>query len=979
MQGHVSNAESSHRVLERKDWFDEKQKVTDEVLKAFKFKHLCSLFKTFTEKSTEEKKAEMRDIFLHLKSMWQEKEPSPGRTHVPHPDETEILAGMVPACLAYPILRLLVPGLDSLRSKYGIQAKALSQIYINTMGLKGASADESWQQLLHFTDERAAGEAAGMLSEVVFKFLKERNHNILLEESDTKRQYREHRIRVWEVDQALDALAHAYKGAGAGAQARSALGNLIARCTPDENRWLVRLILKEMRLRTSEMTILKWYFPGAEVEYNSHHDLKILCEKSEEEMQKMYRTDGAYQDARRSRVILNKPFGVELSARGNSDFFEAQFKDMLKGSANAGVVIEPKYDGQRLQVHKNGKHVQLFSRNLVDENSNYAKWLAGPINAQVEAMSCVLDGEVVLWNHETDQLSKESVSMRGVGRMGSAEPFERLRSFAINNDPPSHGGTVGRQSLKFMVFDVLYLDGAVVNDRSTRRTYALDTWQVAWKPRHERKRILESIVKTDASRPDDIISIAPYEAVTSADEVREKLHEYVVDLGHEGLVMKNMSAEYAVNKRSPIVSLKLKPDYFGGGITDIDAVIIGGSYGTGERRSKMLSHFHLALLQEHAVNDDQELLFVPIGRVGTGYSDEEAGKLNLAFVHNAVDSKETGRSWRPPYLIVPGGMSLKHPDVWIRDPRRSRILTVKAYNLSRDSDGGFSGELRFPRVTNIRDPHDKAIQDIDTISDLLHRARTTSIQGPVRPLNPSGLKRKKRRVSAALDAKSGFVQGPPGRACQERKSDIFKDLKFCWLGHANKEEEVQCLVEEHGGIMLPSINARSAAEATCFLASSANNPDVQDWVRTYAQAAQGTDRRAVKIVERQGGKKDIVLLSWVERCIREHSRLQQRRHELVAMSAGTEQRINYVYDQFGDSYRLDPTQTLEEFVAILWARVERNRERFSRTGITPEMLPAVVNEEYEKIRHDPELVHFLSIIEVQANIRIDEDDDSVHA
>jgi len=212
-----------------------------------------------------------------------------------------------------------------------------------------------------------------------------------------------------------------------------------------------------------------------------------------------------------------------LAATGGEDL-EAAVVD-LGGAAAA----EWKLDGVRVQVHRDGDAVKVFTRSLRDVTDTAPELVA--LARGLAAPAFILDGEAIALDTELRPL-----------------PFQDLMS-----ELPE-----GRFAALF--FDLLYLDGAPLVDR----------------PDRERRAALEALV--GAGR------CVPRRVVASGAEARAVLDEALAR-GHEGIVLKSLDAPYAAGRRGGLWR-KVKLAH------TLDLVILAAEWGHGRRRG-WLSNLHL--------------------------------------------------------------------------------------------------------------------------------------------------------------------------------------------------------------------------------------------------------------------------------------------------------------------------------------------------------------------------------------------------
>ena len=228
--------------------------------------------------------------------------------------------------------------------------------------------------------------------------------------------------------------------------------------------------------------------------------------------------------------------GVGLSVgRGVAPMLAASAPDVAAAVAQAGagsaVAVERKVDGIRLQLHKDGDDVALFTRSLDD-------------------ITARLPGIVDLLRrlpHRRLVIDAEAVSVRPDG---SPEPFQVTGSRAATGD----------ERLVTMAFDLLHLDGEDLLDL----------------PARERFEALAGVLPRDLVVP-RLVTVNPAEAQAFFDEQ--------VAAGHEGVVVKSLSSTYQAGRRGA-GWVKVKPRH------TLDLVVLAVEEGSGRRRG-WWSNIHL--------------------------------------------------------------------------------------------------------------------------------------------------------------------------------------------------------------------------------------------------------------------------------------------------------------------------------------------------------------------------------------------------
>jgi len=249
----------------------------------------------------------------------------------------------------------------------------------------------------------------------------------------------------------------------------------------------------------------------------------------------------------------------------------APVQPMLAGSAAdldealgeiGAAEIEYKLDGARIQVHKGGDEVRVYSRSLRDVTPAVADVVS--LVRQLPARELILDGEAIALRADGTPHPFQ-VTMRRFGRKQDAE--------AIRDDLP----------LSPFFFDCLYLDGASAIDEPLARRVAL----------------LEGIVPSGLRVP----SLRGATGVEAASFVAR-----AEAAGHEGVMVKALDAGYAAGRRGS-AWLKVKR------AQTLDLVVLAAEWGSGRRRGT-LSNLHLG------ARDTERGGFVMLGKTFKGLTDE---------------------------------------------------------------------------------------------------------------------------------------------------------------------------------------------------------------------------------------------------------------------------------------------------------------------------------------------------------------------
>ncbi|MFL6480359.1 MAG: ATP-dependent DNA ligase [Nitrososphaera sp.] len=232
---------------------------------------------------------------------------------------------------------------------------------------------------------------------------------------------------------------------------------------------------------------------------------------------------------------------------------------------NKQLICEFKYDGIRVQLHKFGGEVKMFSRKLEDVAISFPEIVSA---ASLVPSEFILDGEVLAY--------------LGGRPLHFQELQKRLRRKAVTDR------LMVEVPVVYVPYDIMYFDGQPLID----------------KPLTERKKLLSEI-----RFKEPIIDLG-YRVVSTAEEIGCAFKESR-DAGHEGLVVKELESQYYPGKRGRHW-IKLKHE-----LDTIDAVIVIAEYGHG-KRAGTLSDYTFAVLDEH---DGGSLK--TIGKAYSGLTDAE--------------------------------------------------------------------------------------------------------------------------------------------------------------------------------------------------------------------------------------------------------------------------------------------------------------------------------------------------------------------
>jgi DNA ligase-1 len=323
-----------------------------------------------------------------------------------------------------------------------------------------------------------------------------------------------------------------FSGVGSKTKRENLVKSLLSQADEHEAKYIVRILLGEMRVGVLEKTMLEAIAEAAKVDRElvrrSHMLLGDLGEVA-----RIALKEGASGLKKVSVQIFKpiKPMLAEMSYNLAEVFAEYGGK----------VAFEYKFDGARIQIHKRNGEVRVFSRRLTDVTESLPD-IVELARRKVNFNEGILEGEVV-----------------AVGLNGKPLPFQDLmRRFRRVHDVDQK---VKEVPLKLYLFDILYIDGRSLIDTAYNERWSL------------------------LSQVCDSSLLAPRIVTGNISEAEEFLKE-AVKAGHEGLMAKSLSSFYTPGVRGK-KWFKIKP------FERLDLVIAAADWGHG-RRVGWLSNYYLA-------------------------------------------------------------------------------------------------------------------------------------------------------------------------------------------------------------------------------------------------------------------------------------------------------------------------------------------------------------------------------------------------
>lgn len=388
-------------------------------------------------------------------------------------------------------------------------------------------------------------------------------------------------------------------GPGSQTTRRQALHALFAQATSDEQTYLRRLLSGDLRQGALEGLMVQALAKATATTAERVHrafmlrgDLRAVAHAA--------LTEGP-QALERFTLDVGRPLRPMLARPA---------KDVADGVAklkDAPAAAETKLDGARIQVHRDGDDVAIFTRSLDDVTTRLPEIVAAARALPVRR--AVLDGE--------------AIALRPDGR---PEPFQVTASRFASTGAPAI-------ELTPFLFDVLYLDGDDTIDLPGGERAVLLAERV---PPHQR---------------------VPREAVSAATQAQAFL-DRALAAGHEGIMLKALDAPYAAGSRGA-GWLKIKP------VHTLDLVVLAAEWGHG-RRQGWLSNLHLG-----ARDPADPARFVMLGKTFKGLTDEMLAWQTQRLLELETERTRSAVKVRPELVVevafdgiqasprYPGGVALR--------------------------------------------------------------------------------------------------------------------------------------------------------------------------------------------------------------------------------------------------------------------------------------------------------------------------------
>ncbi|MEW1905322.1 ATP-dependent DNA ligase [Streptomyces sp. NPDC086147] len=432
----------------------------------------------------------------------------------------------------------------------------------------------------------------------------------------------EPRLGVREVDALLTRIA-AVSGKGAQGERKRLLDELMGAATEEEQQFLLRLISGELRQGALDAMAVEGLASAAGAPVADVRQA-VMLSGSPAAVAEVLLSRGPSALAG-FRLTVGRPVLPMLAHTA---------KDVDEALARTGPsALEEKLDGIRIQVHRDGDDVRVFTRTLADITDRTPEVVA--LVRALPVRQVVLDGELLAF----DERGRPRPFQETSGRTGSTLDV---------------AGAQTTVPLSPVFFEVLYADGEdLLAIPAAERRVLLDRLV----PEAQRVRRL---VVADPADPEERAAAAAFAA-----EALER--------GHEGVVVKSLDAAYSAGRRGASW-LKVKP------VHTLDLVVLGAEWGHG-RRTGTLSNLHLGA---RAADGS----FAMLGKTFKGLTDALLAWQTERLRKLAVTEERWGVTVRPELVVeiafdgvqrstrYPAGVTL----------RFARVVRYREDKLPRDAD-----------------------------------------------------------------------------------------------------------------------------------------------------------------------------------------------------------------------------------------------------------------------------------------------------
>ncbi|MFW9832777.1 MAG: ATP-dependent DNA ligase [Candidatus Thorarchaeota archaeon] len=463
-------------------------------------------------------------------------------------------------------------------------------------------------------------------------------------------------LKVSTVYETLDEISK-ISGSGSNKKKVSKLSGLLTDAKPIEARYILRTVTGSLRLGLGHMSILDSLAVAFTGDKDTRDDLEAAFNVCSDlgRVASILANDGI-DSVRAIKTNVGIPIRMMAAKKLSNP------KEIIE-KAGGKALVENKYDGERVQIHKRGDEVILFSRRQEDITPQYPD-VVEMVQNQVTAKTCVLECECVAIDPDT----------------GKMRPFQELMRRRRKTEIQE---TKAEVPVALFFFDILFVNGKDVTSQ----------------PMMKRRELLENVIEKS-----DRVNLTVAELTDDPSRLQE-IFEEAIGSGHEGVIAKAVHKEstYQAGSRSWLW-IKLKTSYMEGLADSADLVIVGAIHGRGKRTG-----LYGAILAS-AYDFDSDT-YPTVCKIGTGFTDDMLTEFKERLETHKLKQKH------------PKVISDIDADVWFEPAEVIEVLgdeiTLSPTHPAGKKilkDGGLA--IRFPRFTG-RWRDDKDPTQATSVADLI--------------------------------------------------------------------------------------------------------------------------------------------------------------------------------------------------------------------------------------------------------------------
>lgn len=360
---------------------------------------------------------------------------------------------------------------------------------------------------------------------------------------------------------------------------------LYTSASPLEAKYITRTITEKLRIGVGEGTLVEAIAKAYDMDrdvidraYMLSNDLGEVATRAGESL----------ESVKSLTITPGKPIKPMLAQ------LSPGIKESIEEMGN--VICETKYDGIRVQIHRSGDEIKIFTRRL-ENVTNALPEIVEYVGKALPSVDFIVEGEVIA-TKDNKPISFQYILQRVKRKYDVEKMVEKI-------------------PLKVFLFDVLYYKQPVAEENL-----------------EERRKLLEEIVTTS-----DNVELSSMVRVNIDNyQEAEELFNWSIDGGHEGIMFKAVNSSYSPGKRGKNM-LKFKPVR-----ETLDCVITGGVYGKG-KRAKFFGSYLLSLLDENSGE------YKTLVHAATGMDDEMLASLTERMSKYILSSSEQVVTFKPAVIL----------------------------------------------------------------------------------------------------------------------------------------------------------------------------------------------------------------------------------------------------------------------------------------------------------------------------------------